>query len=93
MNRSEMREPAQVASDAGAMVEKVGTAANSSTSMLGRVGAAAAAVRVATRVLPATWRFVKRYPAVSSLLLVAVIGVAYMARPTGMSARGAGHFS
>jgi hypothetical protein len=69
------------------MVEKVSTAANSSKSMLGRVGATAAAVRVATRLLPATWRFFKRYPAVSSLLLVAVIGVAYLARPTGAPAR------
>ncbi len=87
MGSFEKREPAQMASDAGAMVEKVGTAASSSTSVLGRVGATAAAVRVATRLLPATWRFVKRYPAVSSLLLVAAIGVAYLARPTGMSAR------
>ncbi len=87
MTGFERREPAQVASDAGAIVEKVGTAANSSTSVLGRVGAAAAAVRVATRLVPATWRFVERYPALSSLLLVAAVGVAYLARPTAMSAR------
>ncbi len=87
MSSFERREPAKVASDAGAMVEKVGTAASSSTSVLGRVGATAAAVRVATRLLPAAWRFAKRYPAVSALLLVAAIGVAFLARPTAVSAR------
>ena len=86
MNSSNLREGAQVASNAGSMVEKVTTAADSSSSVLGRIGATAAAVRVGARLLPATWRFFKRYPVVSSLLLVAVIGVAYLSRPNGMSA-------
>jgi hypothetical protein len=85
MNSSEAREGAKAASNAGAMAEKVTTATDSSNSVLGRVGATAAAVRLATRLVPATWRLVKRYPGVSSMLLVAVVGVAFMARPTGVT--------
>jgi hypothetical protein len=87
MNTSELGNRAQVAADAGSMVEKVSHAANSSNSMLGRVGATAAAVRIGTRVLPATWRFFRRHPAVGSLLLVAAVGVVYLARPTNSSAQ------
>jgi len=87
MNTSAAREGAQTASDAGSMAERVTTAADSSNSMLGRVGATAAAARLATRLVPATWRFFKRHPAASSVILVAVIGAAYLARPTRVSAR------
>jgi hypothetical protein len=87
MNSAEVGDRAQVARDTGSMVEKVSHAANSSSSALGRIGATAAAVRIGTRLLPATWRFFKRHPAVGSLLLVAVIGAAYMARPARVSAQ------
>jgi len=86
MNTSEVGDRAQVAADAGSMVEKVSHAANASDSVLGRVGATAAAVRIGARLLPATWRFFKRHPAVGSLLLAAVIGAAFLARPTSRSA-------
>src|SRR6185312_7983657 len=52
MNTSAAREGAQTASDAGSMAERVTTAADSSNSMLGRVGATAAAARLATRLVP-----------------------------------------
>jgi hypothetical protein len=68
------------------MFEKASQAINSSNSALGRIGATAAAVRIGTRVLPATWRFLKRHPAVGSMLLVMVIGAAYLARPARVSA-------
>lgn len=87
MNTAEVGDRAKVASDAGSMVEKVSHAANSSNSALGRIGATAAAVRIGSRLLPATWRFLKRHPAMGSMLLVAVIGVAYLARPDRMSAQ------
>ena len=87
MNTSGVEDGAQVASDAGSMVEKVSNAANPSRSALGRVGATAAAVRMGARLLPAAWRFFKRHPAVGSLLLVTVIGVAYLARPIGSSSQ------
>ena len=87
MNTAAGGDGAQVTSDAGSMVEKVSRAANPSDSTLGRIGATAAAVRIGTRLLPATWRFLKRHPAMGSLLLVAVIGAAYWARPVRVSAQ------
>ena len=45
--------------------------------MFGRIVDTAAAVKLAARVLPASWRFVKRYPLSASLVIAGLALVAY----------------
>jgi len=80
-------ETAEVASQAGAFVEKVASAGNPSGGTLGRIGEGAAAVKVGARLIPATWRFVKRHPVGGSLAIVALIGIAYWMRTARELAR------
>ncbi len=76
---------AQTASEAGAFVEKAAGAAAPTNSMLGRVGAAVSAVQIGARLLPAAWRFMKRYPVASSLTIAGLIWAAYTMRPNARS--------
>ena len=59
----------------------------SANSMLGHIGDTAAAVQLATRMLPAGWRFLKRYPLSASLIIAGVAWAAYSRRPPRHSTR------
>jgi hypothetical protein len=72
--------PQKAASDAGDLIQSVGGAADPATSTLGRVGGTLAAARIATRVLPAAWRFIKRHPVNATLAIVAVASAIYLIR-------------
>jgi hypothetical protein len=67
---------AQTASQAGAFVEKAAGAAAPSNSMLGRVGAAASAIKIGAKLLPGAWRMMKRYPVTSSLAIAGLLWAA-----------------
>jgi len=82
-----VREPVKTASEAGAFVEKAAGAAQPSTSTLGRVGAAATAVKLGARLVPAAWRLLKRYPVASALGAAGLIWAVYLMRATRTSAR------
>ena len=79
---SEEGHSAQTASEAGAFVEKAAGAAAPTNSTLGRIGAAASAIKIGARLLPGAWRLMKRYPVASSLTIAGLIWAAYAMRPT-----------
>jgi hypothetical protein len=71
---------AKTTSEAGAFVEKAAGAATPTNSMLGRVGAAASAIKIGARLLPAAWRLMKRYPVASSFVIAGALWAAYAMR-------------
>ncbi|MDB6092390.1 MAG: hypothetical protein JWN85_5174 [Gammaproteobacteria bacterium] len=87
IDRDDVGKSAQTASDAGAFVDKAARVAKPANSTLGRVGAAASAVRLGARLLPAGWRLFKRYPLVSTLAVTGLIWGVYLTRPRRLSAR------
>jgi hypothetical protein len=72
---------AKTASGNGGLAEHVAGAASASHSTLGRLGEAAVAVELGSRMIPAVWRFAKRRPMGASLLLLGLFGVAYLILP------------
>lgn len=78
---------ARTASDAGALVESAIGAATPTNSVLGRVGAAAAAVQIGARLLPVGWRMLKRYPFAASLAIAGLVYASYLARPLRLDGR------
>jgi hypothetical protein len=82
MNTTNASESAKVASAGGTLAGKVASAADPARSMLGRVTDTAAAIQLATRVLPAGWRLVRRYPLGASLVILGLAWAAYSWRPT-----------
>ena len=70
-------ESARVASASGALAGKVARATDPANSTLGRIGDTAAAVQLAARVVPASWRFLKRYPLSASLIIAGLAWAAY----------------
>lgn len=73
-------ESVQVASASGTLAKKVAGAADPAKSLPGRLGDTAAAALLATRLLPAGWRLLKRYP-LPSLLVILGVAWAYSLRP------------
>ena len=77
---------ARVAS-AGTLAKKVAGAADPAQSLLGRLGDTAAAVQLATRLLPTGWRLMRRYPLRSSFVILGLAWAAYSLRPMSASRR------
>jgi hypothetical protein len=77
MSASSVGESARVASASGALAGKVASAADPARSTLGRVLDTAAAVQLAARVLPGSWRFLRRYPLSATLIVLGLAWAAY----------------
>jgi hypothetical protein len=73
-------ESAQTASDASAFVHKAAHLSDGSNSTIGRVGAAASAVSLGARLLPAGMRLLKRNPVVGTLVIVGAAWVLFSLR-------------
>jgi hypothetical protein len=80
MNTSTNDESAQTASDAGAFVQKAAHVGDGSSSAIGRVGAAASAVSVGARLLPAGMRLLRRYPIAGTLVVAGIALAIYSLR-------------
>ena len=71
---------AKTASDASAFVQKAAHLSDDSNSMIGRVGAAASAVSLGARLLPAGLRLFKRYPIPATLIVGGLAVAVYFMR-------------
>jgi hypothetical protein len=80
MNTGAIDESAQTASDASAFVQKAAHLSNESNSMIGRVGAAASAVSLGARLLPAGVRLLRRYPVLGTLVVAGIALAVYSMR-------------
>lgn len=87
MSHDVLGRSARALSDVGAFVERAMHAANPSHSTFGRAGAAVSLATIGARLLPAGWRFFKRNPAASIVVLAGVAVAVYLARPARPSAR------
>jgi hypothetical protein len=80
MNTGASDESAQTAADAGAFVQKAARVGDGSSSVIRRVGAAASAVSVGARLLPAGLRFLRRYPIAATLVVAGIALAVYSLR-------------
>lgn len=67
--------------DIGALIERLAHAVGPASPALGRVAAAVSVARLGARLIPAGGRLIRRYPAVSLLVLGGCLGALYLARP------------
>ena len=70
----------------GAFVERAALAVNPSRSKLGRAAAVVTVVRLGSRLLPAGWRLMRRYPVASTIAVSGVLLALYATRPARLSA-------
>ena len=80
MKTSAIDESAKTASDASAFVQKAAHVSDDSNSVIGRVGAAASAVSLGARLLPAGLRFLRRYPIAGTLVVAGIALAVYSLR-------------
>jgi hypothetical protein len=80
-NPNTLDDSAGATSDASAFVEKAAGATNPSRSTVGRITAAASAISLGARALPAGLRLFRRYPVASGLVVAGLIWAALAARP------------
>lgn len=85
MNTAAINESAQTASDASAFVQKATHVSDESKSVIGRVGAAASAVSLGARLLPAGMRLLRRYPIMGTLVVAGVALAVYALRDRTLS--------
>jgi len=77
----------RVLSHLGAFVERAAHAANPSRSKVGRAAAIVTVARLGARLLPAGWRFAKRYPLASTIAISGILLALYTTRPPRASSR------
>jgi hypothetical protein len=69
------------------LATKLAGASDPSHSTLSRLGDTAAAVQLASRVLPVGWRLVRRSPLISTLLILGLAWAAYNLRSSSPATR------
>lgn len=81
LSHDELGRSARALSDVGAFVERAAHATNRSHSTFGRAGAAVSLATLGARLLPVGWRFFKRNPMASMVVLAGVAVAVYLTRP------------
>lgn len=86
LSHDDLGRSARALSEVGAFVERAAHATNPSHSRFGRAGAAVSVATLGARLVPAGWRFFKRNPGASILMLAGIALAAYLTRPARASA-------
>lgn len=77
---------ASVASDAGALLQRMAGAVAPSRSTVGRIVSTAAAAKAGARLFPTAWRLFKRHPLSASFIIVGLVAAACLL-PQGVLTR------
>jgi len=87
LNHDDLGRSARALSVVGAFVERAAHITNPSHSKFGRASAAISLATLGARLAPVGWRFMKRNPVASIVVLTGVAVAVYLTRPARASER------